>query len=77
MGLRTMKEFGGISLEILDLGITVLPVRVMVVSLPIRKKYLAQLALKDSLDALDEGCCCRTRPYRYQGLCGTKAAVSS
>ena len=36
MGLRTMREFGGNSLEILDLGITVLPVLVMVVSLPIR-----------------------------------------
>ena len=36
MGLRTMKEFGGNSLEIFDLGITVLPVLVMVVSLPMR-----------------------------------------
>lgn len=56
-----MKEFGGISLEILDLGITVLPVRVMVVSLPIRGGDLAQLALRGSSNALDEGCCCSER----------------
>ena len=47
IGLRTMKEFGGNSLEILDLGITVLPVLVMVVSLPIRRDMnLVHLALR-------------------------------
>ena len=34
-GLRMMREFGGSSLAILDLGTTVLPVLVMVVSFPI------------------------------------------
>lgn len=37
IGLRMMKEFGGNSLETFDFGITVLPVLVMVVSLPIRR----------------------------------------
>ena len=60
IGLRTTKEFGGNSLEILDLGITVLPVLVMVVSLPIRRDMnLVHLALRGSLDALDEWYCCR------------------